>query len=237
MLSKYIAFQKGTYNYYMFYESVHVDVRGNTQIYRLIPIRPDKFVIKGLVHTQNTDSVPGMFQVRKTIRNPPNYRDGHFSPINIGLEFTIKILNTEYKVPIIKCLALQVEFCLGKRYEITDPVYFVTWCATDSELQRIRDNLHYTDIISYDLSGRIRNLINISPSTITLPTHVINGWIENACRTEMCPITMEPLTIRNVCSTPCYHLISYDAAVAWINDKHNCPVCRSNCEIAMLHKC
>ena len=234
MLSRYVAFQKDTYNYYIIYESVHVDARGNSQIYRLVPMRPDKFVIKRLVHTQNTDSVPGEFRVRKTTRGVPNYKDEHFNPINVGWDFNIKILNTEYKVPIIKCLSWETEFCLGNRFIRTDPIYFVTWCATDSDMERIRKDFHHTNIISYDLSGRISNTTR--PTTSTLPTHVINGWIENACRTEMCPITMEPLTMGNVCSTPCYHLISYDTAVAWINEKHNCPVCRGNCEIAMLHR-
>jgi hypothetical protein len=234
-----MAFQKDHYNYYMIYESVHIDARGNSQIYRLVPIRPDKFVIKRLLNTQDTGPIPGEFRVRKTIRNAPNYRDGYFNPIKTGWEFTIKILNTNFEVPIIKCSQWQQGFCLGNRYEITDPVYFVTWCADDSEIERIRNGFQYTNIISYDLSGRITSPLTIIPlpSTSTFPTHVLNGWIENACRTELCPITMDALTMENVCSTPCYHLISYDAAVAWINEKHNCPVCRGNCEINMLHKC
>jgi len=230
-----MAFQKDTYNYYMIYESVHVDARGNNQIYRLVPVRPDRFVIKRLYNTQNTDSVPGDFRVRKTTRGAPNYRDEKFNPINVGWEFTIKILNTEYTVPIIKCPYIETVFCLGNRFIRTDPIYFVTWCATESDLQRIRDKFDYSNIISYDLSGRILNT-NTTTNTTTLPTHVLNGWIENACKTEMCPITMDPLTMGNVCSTPCYHLISYDAAVAWINEKHNCPVCRTICETGMLYR-
>ena len=238
MLSRYVAFQKDNYNYYMIYESVHVDARGNSQIYRLVPIRPDKFVIKRLLNTQDTGPIPGEFRVRKTIRNAPHYRDGYFNPIKTGWEFTINILNNNCVVPIIKCPQLQQGFCLGNRYEITDPVYFVTWCAGESEIGRIQRNFNYSNIISYNLSGRILPISTpISTPTSTIPTHVLNGWIENACRTELCPITMDALTMENVCSTPCYHLISYDAAVAWINDKHNCPVCRADCEIAMLHKC
>ena len=109
---------------------------------------------------------------------------------------------------------------------------------TSEEIETIREVLQYDNIISYNRSGRVRSIVPVQVSVpVTIPTYILNGWIENACRTEMCPIMMCPLTIETVCSTPCHHLISYDAAVAWINEKHNCPVCRGDCEIAMLHRC
>jgi hypothetical protein len=66
-------------------------------------------------------------------------------------------------------------------------------------------------------------------------THIMNGFIEySISQGTECPITMEPITRKNVAVTPCGHLFSMEGITDSINRFHSCPTCRTPCELSSI---
>lgn len=49
-----------------------------------------------------------------------------------------------------------------------------------------------------------------------------------------CPILMTPLSLDDLCQTPCRHLMTYTALLQWMERRKECPVCRGNIVEATL---
>ena len=65
-------------------------------------------------------------------------------------------------------------------------------------------------------------------SNITVPRHVVCGFMENAIgKGEECPITMESLTKQTIAYTVCGHLFHQQAISTAIRESGKCPTCRA----------
>jgi len=66
-------------------------------------------------------------------------------------------------------------------------------------------------------------------SNITVPRHVVCGFMENAIgKGETCPITMEPFTKDMIAYTACGHLFDRGAISMAIRNSGKCPTCRAD---------
>ena len=64
-----------------------------------------------------------------------------------------------------------------------------------------------------------------------IPDFALKIMLEGiVAKKEMCPITMEPLTIQNACITPCGHSFDYGAICKALETKNICPSCRAECK-------
>ena len=69
----------------------------------------------------------------------------------------------------------------------------------------------------------------------TIPSHIMNGFIDySIAQGYECPITMEPLTRKNVALIPCGHLFSIEGITESIGLFHSCPTCRAPCELSSI---
>lgn len=70
-----------------------------------------------------------------------------------------------------------------------------------------------------------------------IPSHILQGFLESILeKKELCPIKMHELNKTTICTTPCGHAMSYEAAVLWLKEHNACPVCRNKCAISDLYR-
>ena len=69
-------------------------------------------------------------------------------------------------------------------------------------------------------------------SKVNIPLHIFTPFINQAIeKKDMCPISMEILTKKDVASTPCGHLFQYDSLKKALQTAEKCPTCRAKCNV------
>jgi hypothetical protein len=73
----------------------------------------------------------------------------------------------------------------------------------------------------------VRASVPISQPTGKIPNHILRVYLQDAItRNEICPVTMEPLTM-NAGVTSCGHLFNKDAVLMAVRQLGSCPTCRA----------
>lgn len=253
MLPTYVAFKKN-YNYYYICETVPSGTENNMQIYRLIPKANDTFTVTSISERNNYEEQRVLIQ--RTTRTAPYRHNYRVTFEDEGKELVlINETNNIYYVPILK--GRNTENFLGKRWSEVNTDYFFSINADNRDISILIDTLinigkRGKQLINFGPNSREVHQIGVQrPSNLLqenvqgnmqqnvqqreLPNFVIRGWLLNTIREEgQCPITFETLTRDNTAFTPCYHIISYNAAETWLAEHHTCPVCRERCELNSL---
>ena len=231
MLPRYVAFKKSNLNYYCVFENV---LTSKDRCIKLIPRMTNELVVSRLEHRPHDINIEvKKFHIRRTLRSAPFYKDYVFEPSYTGYEFMMVHDYETYYVPV---LAIQDEKLLGERWGTSHIDYMFGFQASSDEIQEIKktlydeNNLH---IVNYILG--VRNLISlVDRHVVRPPDYVISGWLKYAALSETCPISHDSMTMDDICSTPCYHVMSYSNACTWILSAQSCPVCRKSCDVHSL---
>ena len=81
-----------------------------------------------------------------------------------------------------------------------------------------------------------RNLklyLNTENTLHILPQYIVNLIAEDAqSKSEICPITMDPIQSNTSAVTSCFHVFERDAIASWRVVNLTCPVCKQHCSIA-----
>ena len=236
MLPKYVAFKKDNLNLYSIFEVVPSDVEIGLPSIRLIPKLVKNLEINNMSYESNNDIIESYY-VKRNTRKAPFFNLSFYYPSYTGYNFRMKYKYVNYNVPVITPPQY-----LGSRWSENMIEYLFAYDATDRDMRYIR-NIEYAnkknddEIINFKNNERsVITMIYTGNSAISLmQDYVIRGWLKSSIN-ERCPITLTEFTADNICSTPCFHAISYDAAVEWISSKNNCPVCRNECRVSQLIK-
>jgi hypothetical protein len=77
----------------------------------------------------------------------------------------------------------------------------------------------------------VRNL----NTTRIMPKHISRLVAQDAiARNEICPITMDPITIETCSVTSCFHVFERDALALWHVTNKTCPVCKQDCAVNVV---
>lgn len=75
----------------------------------------------------------------------------------------------------------------------------------------------------------------IKPVISEMPRYVAELLIKDAVkREELCPITMEPITLETTAITSCFHMFERNGIQTWLLTKSECPVCKKACSLTTL---
>ena len=231
MLPRYIAFKKSNLNYYCVFENV---LTSEDRCIKLIPRMTNDLAINRLEHRPHDINIEvKKHYIRRTLRSAPFYKDYVFRPSYTGYEFMMVHDYETYYVPVLE---IPDEKLLGERWGSSHLDYMFGFQASSDEIQEIKNSLSQLDsgsIVNYDLDKR--SLISlVDRPLVHLPDYVIRGWLKQAVLSETCPISHDRMHIDDICSTPCYHVMSYSNARTWILSAHSCPVCRKSCTVDSL---
>jgi hypothetical protein len=65
---------------------------------------------------------------------------------------------------------------------------------------------------------------------VPMPMHIADIIARDAViRNEVCPITMENISLENYAVTSCFHVFDRDAIAIWRTTNTTCPVCKQEC--------
>jgi hypothetical protein len=233
MLPRYIAFKKSTLNYYSVFENVPSNNVKGAQCIKLVPKMTKDLNINRLEYRVYDINIQAhKCYLRRSTRSSPFYKDHMFNLSYTGYEFMMVHDYETYYVPVLQT---PDEKLLGERWNGSHSDYMFAFEGGSDEIQKIKDSLseeNRTTIVNYDMTGG-RTLVRLVDRK-QLPDYVIKGWLKNAVQTETCPISHDSMTLDDICSTPCYHVMTYSAAFRWISDSKSCPVCRKSCVIGSL---
>lgn len=233
MLPRYVAFKKSTLNYYSVFENVPSNTVRDIQSIKLIPMMTKNLDISRLEYRAHDINVQvNKYYLRRTTRSAPFYKDHLFNPCYTGYEFMMIHDYETYYVPVLQT---PDERHLGERWNRSHSDYMFAFEAGSDEIQEIKNSLTEENravIVNYDLIGG-RTLIRLVDAK-QVPDYVVKGWLKNAVHAETCPISHDSMTLDDICSTPCYHVMTYSAAFRWISESKSCPVCRKSCGVDSL---
>ena len=233
MLPRYVAFKKSTLNYYSVFENIPSNSVRGVQSIKLIPKMTKDLNISRFEYRSHDINVHvNKCYIRRATRSEPFYKDHLFNPCYTGYEFMIVYDYETYYVPVLQT---PDEKILGERWNGSHSDYMFAFEAGSDEIQEIKNSLtkeNRTVIVNYDLiAGRtLIRLVDVKQ----VPDYVVKGWLKNAVHVENCPISHDSMTLDDICSTPCYHAMTYSAAFRWISDSKSCPVCRKSCDVDSL---
>ena len=129
---------------------------------------------------------------------------------------------------------------LGERWYNSHGDYMFGFEADDGDIHNIKDTLGIASIVNYIGGARIVTVAQGNPILPVLhvlpvvPKHVIKGWLKNCLAAEVCPISLDQMSVNDICATPCYHAMSYSSGSEWIRENSSCPVCRKSCLVGDL---
>ena len=79
------------------------------------------------------------------------------------------------------------------------------------------------------------NLIRHVNATRAIPTRIARMIATDAVeREEVCPITMEPITMETCAVTSCFHVFERDSLAMWHTVHKTCPVCKQGCSVVVI---
>jgi hypothetical protein len=165
------------------------------------------------------------------LRSAPFYKDYSFKPSYRGYELRLVYDYEDYYVPV---LDLADDKHLGDRWYNSHGDYMFSFEADDEDLDSIRVVNGDKPIVNYIGGERTITVVQDIPVLPVVPKHVIKGWLKNCLATEVCPISLDQMTINDICATPCYHAMSYINGSEWIRENSSCPVCRKACTVGDL---
>jgi hypothetical protein len=226
MLPRYIAFKKPNLNYYCVFENVLVGESAGVRSIKLVPKATSDLEINRLEYrAQDIHIKIDKYYIRRTLRSAPFYKNYSFKPSYTGYELRLVYDYEEYYVPV---LDIADDKHLGERWHGSHGDYMFSFEADDGDIHNIKDTIGIASIVNYIGGERIVTGIPV------VPKHVIKGWLKNCLATEVCPISLDQLTIDDICATPCYHAMSYINSSEWIRENSSCPVCRKACSVGDL---
>jgi hypothetical protein len=232
MLPRYIAFKKPNLNYYCVFENVLAGEAAGVRSIKLVPMATSRIKVVRLIYRpQDIHIKIDKYYIRRTLRSAPFYKDHSFKPSYSGYKLIMLYDYEEYYIPI---LDLADDKYLGDRWHNSHGDYMFSFEADDGDIHNIKDTLGSLSIINYIGGERIAIEDETKPILSVLPKHVINGWLKNAVTSEVCPISLDQLTLDDICATPCYHAMSYRSGLEWIRNNSSCPVCRKACAVGDL---
>lgn len=145
------------------------------------------------------------------------HADGHF--LMVG----------NLQVPVLKKVSGHMtDGCIGREYIPQD---ILTNPQAPPYLQNI-------ELWSYILTP-IPVVLNIQHSKPeAIPERIAKLIVEDSISNEeLCPITMESISLSNSAVTSCFHVFLVDALESWFErnpEQHPCPVCRKVCVMTKL---
>jgi hypothetical protein len=79
------------------------------------------------------------------------------------------------------------------------------------------------------------NLIRHVNATRAIPTRIARMIATDAVeREEVCPITMETITMETCAVTSCFHVFERDSLAMWHTVHKTCPVCKQGCSVVVI---
>jgi hypothetical protein len=116
-------------------------------------------------------------------------------------------------------------------YDLIVPLWFDTSHEpTSGQNPNVITNRVMNRVIEFGTS--IENHVNMRR---VLPKHVAEMIANDAvAREEVCPITMDPITLETCAVTSCFHVFERDALAMWHVANNTCPVCKQGCSIAVI---
>jgi hypothetical protein len=235
MLPRYIAFKKPNLNYYCVFENVLAGESAGVRSIKLVPMSTSRIKFNRLEYrAQDIHIKIDKYYIRRTLRSAPFYKDHSFKPSYRGFELRMIYDYEDYYVPV---LDLADDKHLGDRWYNSHGDYMFSFEADDGDLDSIRLINGDNPIVNYVEGERRISVVQGNPvvqGIPVLPSHVINGWLKNCAATEVCPITLDQMTVDDICATPCYHSMSYSSGLEWIRENSSCPVCRKACVVGDL---
>ena len=229
MLPRYIAFKKPNLNYYCVFENVLAGEAAGVRSIKLVPMVTSRMKFNRLIYRPQDIYIKiDKYYIRRTLRSAPFYKDHSFKTSYTGYKLIMLYDYEDYYIPI---LDLADDKHLGDRWYNSHSEYMFSFEADDDDLDSIRIANGDKPIVNYIDGERKIAVIKDNP---VLPNHVINGWLKNCAATEVCPISLDAMTVDDICATPCYHPMSYSSGSEWIRDNSSCPVCRKACVVEDL---
>jgi hypothetical protein len=104
---------------------------------------------------------------------------------------------------------------------------FMDW-SDDYTHHYVREMIHNRKIYTSLHQIPEPDLVPISE----IPKFVASALVKDAIeKSDVCPITLELLTIENAAVTSCFHIFEKNCIQTWLQEKSSCPVCKQPCKI------
>jgi len=119
----------------------------------------------------------------------------------------------------------------GTMYNLIVPLWYDTSRDPNSDQNpNVVANRVMTRTIEF--GATIVNQINAKR---ILPKHIAELIAKDAVvREEICPITMDAITMETCAVTSCFHVFERDALAMWHVTNNTCPVCKQGCSVAVI---
>jgi hypothetical protein len=109
---------------------------------------------------------------------------------------------------------------------------FVEWYDNYNP-QYVREMTHnrkiFTSLHPFDESEAEKEIPEEIPKFVALA--LVRDAVQ---RDEVCPISMESITVNNSAVTSCYHVFEKESIQTWLKTKTSCPVCKMNCSLTIV---
>jgi len=195
----------------------------------------DRYVLLNVSHvTRLIDNVEKTCVKFYLVNEPHNILNGRWktraSDLDSVLTYTCERVSsrgpTKYYNTVMHKMQNYIELPWGPVYEynMTSPNQILS-----TKFYRVVMNEDRNDKWHFKKgSVTVRASAPISQATAKIPNHILRVYLQDAVtRNEICPVTMEPLTMNTSGVTSCGHLFNKDALLMAIRHSGLCPTCRA----------